>query len=211
MKISRSRSSLDRVVRRARGIARIPCRRGPRPCRRSRRSASRGACASIALKRPAETSQARGFAGHAVARPLLEGRGECLVHRLLRAVEIAEQADQRREHAPRFLAIDGLDRACAPRPVRLRGSTARTSTTPPCGSVGMRSASASASSRSRHSTQVIPAELLLGLGERPVDDDCAAVLQPDRVRARRTAASFARRDVLARAAPISRPRRRSRA
>ena len=45
---------------------------------------------------------------HAVARPLLERRPESVVQRLLGEVEVAEQADQRREDAPRFGAIDGL-------------------------------------------------------------------------------------------------------
>ncbi len=49
--------------------------------------------------------------GHAVARPLLDRGAKRLVQRFLGEVEIAEQADQRREHAPRFLAIDGVDRA----------------------------------------------------------------------------------------------------
>ena len=65
---------------------------------------------SIALKRPADTSHARGFAGHAVARPLLERRPERVVQRFLGDVEVAEQADQRGEHAPRLGDIDGIHR-----------------------------------------------------------------------------------------------------
>ena len=46
--------------------------------------------------------------GHAVARPLLDGRRKGIVHRLFGAIEIAEQADERREHAPRVGAVDGI-------------------------------------------------------------------------------------------------------
>ncbi len=46
--------------------------------------------------------------GHTVARPLLDRRGEGVVHRLFGAIEIAEQADERREHAPRVGAVDGI-------------------------------------------------------------------------------------------------------
>ena len=96
---------------------------------------------------------------HAVAWPLLDGRRECLLHRFLRAIEVAEQADQGREHAPRFLAPDGLDarlggiRGAAG---QMRGSTGRTSMVPPTRSVGMRAAIVSASSTSRHSTMWKP-------------------------------------------------------
>ncbi len=96
---------------------------------------------------------------HAVAGPLLDGRRERLLHRLLGAVEVPEQADQRREHAARFLAPDRLD-ACTggirAGSGQMRGSTGRTSIVPPTRSVGMRSAIASASSTSRHSTMWKP-------------------------------------------------------
>ena len=49
--------------------------------------------------------------GHAFARPLLDRGAKRLVQRFLGEVEIAEQADQRREHAPRFRAINRVDRA----------------------------------------------------------------------------------------------------
>ncbi len=48
---------------------------------------------------------------NAIARPLLQRGRKRLVHRLLGAVEVAEHANQRRQHAPRFLAPDGFD-AC---------------------------------------------------------------------------------------------------
>ena len=46
----------------------------------------------------------------------------------------------------------------------------RTSTLP-CFAPGIRAAASIASSRSRRLDQVVPAEVLLGLGERPVGDD----------------------------------------
>ena len=42
----------------------------------------------------------------AVARPLLERRGERVVQRLLGEIEVAEEADERGEHAPRLGAVD---------------------------------------------------------------------------------------------------------
>ena len=47
---------------------------------------------------------------HALARPLLDRRGERVVQRLLGEVEVAEQADQRGEDAARLGAVDRLDR-----------------------------------------------------------------------------------------------------
>ena len=48
--------------------------------------------------------------GHTVAGPLLDGGCKGIVHRLFGAIEIAEQADERREHAPRVGAVDGIHR-----------------------------------------------------------------------------------------------------
>ena len=48
--------------------------------------------------------------GNAVPRPLLERRPERLVHRFLGAVEVTEEADQRRQHAPGLGEIDGIHR-----------------------------------------------------------------------------------------------------
>ena len=87
--------------------------------RASRRSASSPSDASnrapapirsIALKRPAETSQVRGLAGHAVPRPLLHGRGEGVVQRLLGEIEVAEEADERRENAAGLGSVDRVHR-----------------------------------------------------------------------------------------------------
>ena len=64
---------------------------------------------SIALKRPAETSHARGFAGMPSHRPLLERGAKSVVQRLLGEIEVAKQADQRREYAARFGAVDGVN------------------------------------------------------------------------------------------------------
>ncbi|MFN8540921.1 MAG: hypothetical protein U0232_26010 [Thermomicrobiales bacterium] len=64
--------------------------------------------ASMALKRPVETSQARGLAG-ILFRPLGHGGGEGVVQRLLGPVEVAEEADERGEDAPRFVAVEVVD------------------------------------------------------------------------------------------------------
>ena len=47
---------------------------------------------------------------HAVARPLLQRRPEGVVQRLLGDVEVAQQANQRREHAPRVGGVNGIHR-----------------------------------------------------------------------------------------------------
>jgi hypothetical protein len=46
---------------------------------------------------------------HAVPRPLLKGGGICLLPRFFCQIEIAEQADQCREHPTRLPAKDFLD------------------------------------------------------------------------------------------------------
>ena len=48
--------------------------------------------------------------GHAVARPLLERRPEGVVQRFLGDVEVAQQADQRGQHAAGVGEIDGIHR-----------------------------------------------------------------------------------------------------
>ena len=64
---------------------------------------------------------------HAVALPLLDCRGECVVQRFLREVEAAEEPDERCEHAARLGAVNRVDgRAHAPGCVvvhRVIGST----------------------------------------------------------------------------------------
>ena len=54
--------------------------------------------------------------GHGILRqsfggPLLHGRAEGVVQRFLGALEVAEQADQRREDAARILAVELVDLA----------------------------------------------------------------------------------------------------
>ena len=63
----------------------------------------------MALKRPAETSQARGLAGTPVARPLLRGGEEGVGQRLLGEFEAAEQPDEARQHPAAFGAIDAVE------------------------------------------------------------------------------------------------------
>ncbi len=58
---------------------------------------------------PARRNQPRPrIAGHAFARPLLDRRGESVVHRLFGQVKIPQQPDQRRQHVARFAAIDSV-------------------------------------------------------------------------------------------------------
>ncbi len=111
---------------------------------------------------------------HAVAWPLLDGRRERLLHRFLGAVEVAEQPDQRGEHAARFVAVDRLD---APFHSRDAGQCAA----PP------RAPRPSPPTRQRRDAlrdrervvqvaafdDVKAAELLLGFRVRAVDDDAA--------------------------------------
>jgi len=49
------------------------------------------------------------IAGHALGRPALHRRREGFLQRLLGEIEIAEQADQRREDPARLGAVDRLD------------------------------------------------------------------------------------------------------
>ena len=115
MKISRSRSSSTPSSSDARR------RRSSRARAASASSAERGVEAGAAAQR-VDRLEAAGrhqpgarIGGHAVARPLLERRGEGVVQRLLGAVEVAEQADQRREHAARLGAVDGVEPSPWPR------------------------------------------------------------------------------------------------
>ncbi len=95
---------------------------------------------------------------NALPRPLLDRRGEGVVERLLGEVEVAEEADQRREHAARLGPVDGVHRLADPvRRVRIHwglgisGAPAsqmgRTSTLPHC-TPGIREATWMASLRS---------------------------------------------------------------
>jgi hypothetical protein len=48
--------------------------------------------------------------GHAVAPPLRERHGESLLRRLLRQVEVADQADDSREYPPELLVVEAFYR-----------------------------------------------------------------------------------------------------
>ena len=74
----------------------------------------------MALKRPVETSQARGLAGHALRRPALHRRRERLLQRLLGQIEVAEQADERGQDAAGFGAVESVYE-CESRVTRRRG------------------------------------------------------------------------------------------
>src|SRR5437660_10395200 len=82
---------------------------------------------------------ADGVAGDPIARPALGGDRECLGGGFLGAVEVAEEANQRGQHAPPLLAEALLDQlGCS--------TSGRTSTLPPSRADGIRAASSSASS-----------------------------------------------------------------
>ena len=68
----------------------------------------------MALKRPADTSHARGLSGHPDPRPLFDGGGERVVHRLLGKVEVPEQPNQRGEHPARIGLVDGIHHLADP-------------------------------------------------------------------------------------------------
>ncbi len=51
--------------------------------------------------------------GQTFARPLLKRRAKGFLHRFFGKIEIAQQADQRGEHAARFLPEDGVHRGCS--------------------------------------------------------------------------------------------------
>ena len=71
--------------------------------------------------------------GQAVAGPALGGDGERLLSGLLGEVEVAEEADQRREDPAPRVAEDLVDRRSQSRETRSSGyhSTGRTSMAPP--------------------------------------------------------------------------------
>ena len=71
-----------------------------RPVRRS---------ASMALWRAVEMIHARGFAGRPVRGPLIERDRERVLHRLLGHVEVADEADHRRQHTAELFCIETFD------------------------------------------------------------------------------------------------------
>ena len=78
------------------------------------------------LESPGRHQPRARIGGDAVARPLLQRRRERIVQRFLGHVEVAEQADQRGQHAPRI----GDDRRRSPSRARDR-SLSRRPITPP--------------------------------------------------------------------------------
>jgi hypothetical protein len=62
----------------------------------------------MALKRPAETSQARGLAG-TPSRPMHDGCEEGFVQRFLGEFEVTKQTNECGEYAARVCAVDVVD------------------------------------------------------------------------------------------------------
>ena len=96
---------------------------------------------SIARLRAVVTSQVLGCVGHAVARPAFRGDREGLLRGFLGEVEVAEEADQGREHVAPVVAERLLE-------VRYHSTSGRTSIAPPMLAAGIRAASSIAASRS---------------------------------------------------------------
>ena len=95
----------------------------------------------MARLRAVVTSQARGLVGSPVARPALGGDRERLLRGFLGEVEVAEEADQGREHAAPLVAEGLLED-------RYHSMIGRTSIAPPSRAAGICAASSIAASRS---------------------------------------------------------------
>jgi len=87
-----------------------------------------------------------GVVGHSVDGPALERPRHCVLESVLGEVEVAEDADQAREHAPPLGAEDALELGqCS--------TTGLTSIAPPVRAAGIFEANSIASSRFSHSTR----------------------------------------------------------
>ena len=84
--------------------------RAPRPHRRAASKRARRRRPSIALNRPADTSQARGLAGTPSRGHCSRAAAERVVQRFLGDIEVAEQPNQGRQDAARLRAVDGVHR-----------------------------------------------------------------------------------------------------
>jgi hypothetical protein len=87
-----------------------------------------------------------GIGGYAVPRPALSGDDEGFLADFLGEIEIAEEADQRRQDTPPFVAEDPLDQES----ISMIG---RTSTEPPMRAAGICAANSIAVSRSPASSR----------------------------------------------------------
>ena len=166
VKISSSRSSgkvglVHRVLRRRRHLAAACVFSASVRSRRSR---------SIARLRAGRDQPGAGIGRDAVARPALGGDGERLLRGLLGEVEVAEEADQRGEHAAPLVAEDLLerslplhDRAHLDRAAHARGRDPRRQLDGRVEVVGLE--------------DQVAAERLLGLDERAVGGQRLAVLR----------------------------------
>ncbi len=155
----------------------------------------RGGCGRSPCCARVVTIHAAGLARHAVARPALERDHERVLHRLLGEVEVAEHADQGGDRPSRLAPEQAVDvpagrgryarglrpRWCAARSRRPRSpSPGRTSTAPSGHRDLLRPPERLVQVRAVE--QVVAAELLLGLGERPVGDDRRSARGRDRRR-----------------------------
>ena len=141
---------------------------------------------SIARLRAVVVIQAPAFAGTPVDRPPLERRDVGVRDRLLGEVEVAEDADQGRDDPPVLLAEDagdgvaGVAQASARDVRRSAELHDRPDLDPARPGAGDARGRVDRRVEVRRLDQVVAAEVLLGLGERPVGDDPPAVADGDR-------------------------------
>ena len=110
----------------------------------------------MARLRAVTVSQARGSAGTPVARPRVQRAHDRVLHGVLGELQAAGVPDQGGEHAPALVAHEadegGAGSSGSSVGHRRIGMTGRTSTAP-SQAAGIRAASATASSRSAHSSR----------------------------------------------------------
>ena len=127
VKMSSSRSSANGRRRPSSSVDRAP--RHVEQLRLARRSVRSRRMRSIARLRAVVTQPGARVVRDAVARPALGGDRERLLGGLLGEVEVAEEADQRGEHAAPLVAEDLLEQC-------QRSTSGRTSTAPPSRAAG---------------------------------------------------------------------------
>jgi hypothetical protein len=98
------------------------------------------------LVAPGRDQPGPGVGGHAVALPALSGHDEGFLADFLGEIEIAEEADQRRQDTPPLFVEDLLDQ-------EFISATGRTSTEPPIRAAGIFAARTIAVSRSLASSR----------------------------------------------------------
>ena len=140
----------------------------------------------MALRRAGRRDPGGRVVGRAVHRPVLERDHERVLERLLGEIEVAECSDEAREHEPRLLTEHLLDRRSRVAHTPSLAGAAATRVGRPAASAERPDRPDLDRSRDRPGhprrdldrgvevgavDEVVAAQLLLGLGERPVGDD----------------------------------------